>query len=1858
MASPLRLFLCAALLAFPAAARADVVVVFSELMYHPVAPDAASEQAQEWIELHNQMAVDIEMSGWSFTGGVDFTFPPGTVLQAGARLVVAANPAALQAATGFVGALGPWTGRLDNDGETVVLRNKDRRTMDSISYGTDGAWPSGPDGGGTALAKRRAHTDSGDARSWRESLKAGGTPGTENFPEFQPATITTVLDANGAWAYRADGADLGTEWKAPAASEAGWTTANAVFQLGSDALPPPGATGTALPAGPVTYYFRRGFNYSGDSAYTQLKLRLLIDDGAAVYLNGAEVSRFNLAPGASATATATNPRRAAPTWRDFSIAPALLQPTGNVLAVELHQAATLPSYPAAVLAAGPVAYWRLDENSTAGGAASDLAHIPGGPEEGEQNGTLQGLAATSLATAGPRPSDNVGGQPLLGFEAANAAPAFQGNNDGGNDVAVFADGGVLNFSISRKFTIQAWVKGSTSQEDGGAVVCKGTGGGGEQFCLDVVGGRYRLFVRDGAGAAVVAQSSVAPNNRWQHVAVLFDQAAGIMRLYVNGVVATSATPPATLLNTTHEVSVGARELSSGSYDLNFSGTVDEVALFNRALSPTEIVQQYNAAFAAGPTGAETTDAVFAAELIATQTLPTARASSFVLNEISTGGVELMNLGGAAGTAGLTLVRVTANGNISTALAAQEVAARGFAQIALALNAGDRVLLYAADGATVLDSFEVKSTPRSRSPDGTGGWLKPVALTPGAANNVSLSTAVVISEIMFDPPSDAYFPAGTARAGKWIELHNTGAAAVDLSGWAIADGVNYVFPAGSTIPASGHIVVAENPAAVIAAHALPAAQVFGPWSGNLSGGGERLRVEDVAGNPADEVRYASGGRWPEAADGGGSSLELRDAAADSSSPEAWAASDESGKAAWQTFTWRGPNVPSQTGEPTLWRELNLLLVDGPGECLIDDVRVTDTTTGANLIQNGDFSAGGAKWRLLGNHRTSRVEAEPGVPGNQVLHVIASSAGEYQGNQIETTFAGNQALVAGREYEISLRARWLSGGARLNTRLYFNRLPRTNVLAVVPNGGTPGAANSRALPNIGPTFAALSHFPVVPDAAQAVTVSVDAADAQGLSAIDLKYSIRGGAWQTVPMTPAQSGRYSAIVPGQTAASVVQFYVEARDTLGAVSTFPARGPASRALYVVQDGQAAGALPAFRLVMTNADATFLHTPVNTLSNEFLGATVIEREGEVYYDVGVRLKGSFVGRNVARVGFNVRFGPDQLFRGVLDKVAVDRSQGTVLGVSEIIAKHLAASAGGLPSMYDDLARFIHPVGSYSSVAALRLAGFDEEYLDSQFPDGTDGRMFEFEVIRWNLNTIDGNPESPKLPGTESSGTSFTNLDVQSWGDSQEAYRWTALQLMNRDEDDFSALIALEKLFSQSGATFAAGAAQQLDIESWLRALAYQSLVGPIDAAYTGGAVHNFRIYFRPHDGRAMYLPWDWDSSFQRSTSASLIGSGNLAKVVTANADLTRRYHAHMYDLVQASFNTAYMSRWTQHYGARAGQDFSSVLSYIGSRASFVLSQLPTGTAFAATAGTVATNGTAPVSGTAKIAVAFIEVNGVLYAPVWSSNTSWRIVIPLAPGDNTLNIRGIDLNGTAVGGASSTLAVNNPFNNAPPGLRINEWLAENDRAFFDPADGDSEDWLEIHNPTDGPIDFAGWKLTDTPGTATPFVVPNGWTIPAGGFLLVWADDEPAQNPGVPSAGSALHVPFRLSNSGETIQLSAPDGRIADTVRFRRQFANRAEGRYPDSLGAVVAVTLPTPASANALTISSLPALGPEGSTLRFTTTPGLRYTLQRSDDLVAWQDVAPPQIATGSEMTITDPARAGRQRFYRVQVSFERSPET
>jgi hypothetical protein len=102
---------------------------------------ATNEPALEWVELHNQMAVDLDISDWRLSGDINFKFPVGTRAPGRGFIVVAANPTALMAATGLTNVFGPVTNRLANSGGTLEIRNNSDRVLDRVSFGVDGEWP-------------------------------------------------------------------------------------------------------------------------------------------------------------------------------------------------------------------------------------------------------------------------------------------------------------------------------------------------------------------------------------------------------------------------------------------------------------------------------------------------------------------------------------------------------------------------------------------------------------------------------------------------------------------------------------------------------------------------------------------------------------------------------------------------------------------------------------------------------------------------------------------------------------------------------------------------------------------------------------------------------------------------------------------------------------------------------------------------------------------------------------------------------------------------------------------------------------------------------------------------------------------------------------------------------------------------------------------------------------------------------------------------------------------------------------------------------------------------------------------------------------------------------------------------------------------------------------------------------------------------------------------------------------------------------------------------------------------------------------------------------------------------------------
>ena len=144
-----------------------------------------------------------------------------------------------------------------------------------------------------------------------------------------------------------------------------------------------------------------------------------------------------------------------------------------------------------------------------------------------------------------------------------------------------------------------------------------------------------------------------------------------------------------------------------------------------------------------------------------------------------------------------------------------------------------------------------------------------------------------------------------------------------------------------------------------------------------------------------------------------------------------------------------------------------------------------------------------------------------------------------------------------------------------------------------------------------------------------------------------------------------------------------------------------------------------------------------------------------------------------------------------------------------------------------------------------------------------------------------------------------------------------------------------------------------------------------------------------------------------------------------------------------------------------------------------------------------------------------------------------------------------------------------------PRVFINEWLASNSGIVTDEF-GDPDDYIELYNDEDHPVDLGGRHLTDDLTNPTKWRIPDGVVIPAKGFLVIWADNEPWQGP--------LHAPFALSASGETIGLfdRVENGVEAiDVVVFGPQTTDVAQGRVPDGSDCRAFFT-PSPGVSNAV----------------------------------------------------------------------------
>ena len=135
---------------------------------------------------------------------------------------------------------------------------------------------------------------------------------------------------------------------------------------------------------------------------------------------------------------------------------------------------------------------------------------------------------------------------------------------------------------------------------------------------------------------------------------------------------------------------------------------------------------------------------------------------------------------------------------------------------------------------------------------------------------------------------------------------------------------------------------------------------------------------------------------------------------------------------------------------------------------------------------------------------------------------------------------------------------------------------------------------------------------------------------------------------------------------------------------------------------------------------------------------------------------------------------------------------------------------------------------------------------------------------------------------------------------------------------------------------------------------------------------------------------------------------------------------------------------------------------------------------------------------------------------------------------------------------------------------INEILTQN-KGLVKNSAGKSYDYIELYNSSSKTIDVSGYFLSDDKDTLKMFTVPSGTKITAKGFLLIWANGD--------ASSKELNTNFKLSQKGEKLFLSYPNGTLCHSLKYKRQFSNISYGLLPDG-GKEKEYLIPTPAKIN------------------------------------------------------------------------------
>ncbi len=781
----------------------------------------------------------------------------------------------------------------------------------------------------------------------------------------------------------------------------------------------------------------------------------------------------------------------------------------------------------------------------------------------------------------------------------------------------------------------------------------------------------------------------------------------------------------------------------------------------------------------------------------------------------------------------------------------------------------------------------------------GNWGIGQDYTPGAPNNPAFPGAgdIVISEIMYKPQrheprlrydainNQPYTEVGDDEWGEYVELYNRSDSTIDLSGWSFTEGIRYTFPEGTLLLPSKFLVVSASPE-VIAERYAPL-NPAGPWEGNLDNGGERITLRTAAPKSSivDTVRYDDEYPWPIGPDEYGHALECIDLDQDNGTCANWRSShtplsDFSPLPVWQFVTITGSATSNSL----------YIFLDGAGEWLLDDVRLTASGDTSNLIPNGSFETDETGWNKTGNHSGTYHSVQFAHDGNACEHIVATAAGESSINSLNITSIPG--VSVGVTYTLSMWVKYVSGMNSLTFRLSGGGLKTTVTASALqdkgPTGnGTPGTTNSVIANGIPPLVDHIAFTPQKPKSIEPVTVTAQVTDASPIAHVKLETFLGVSSSSTTYVMyddgyhgddSAGDGVYGVQVPPQPSQTLVHFRIIAEDTEGCVTTFPYEDdPSPTFAYYHFDDEITTGLTQYHLWMPQASIDALEADIWTEDYQDCSLVI---DHTAYPHIGVHYRGRGSRSNPKRQ-YQFRFNRNQLYDG-------NRTLDTMLARPDVqqIAFDII-NLVGLPNLQSDLIR-MHINGSFHGVYSA-FESPNSAWLEKHDQD-SDGEIFKARVC--------------ETAGQHYNSDLFTNLyttDQEYWGVWGKSTHPLESPLLIRE--------LIDKLNNLPDSELLPWLDSHVDLDQWFTFWGLRIAMNIDDFL-----CHNYYLYLPGGEGgKWRQFMYDFDSFGRMAYLRPHYGDGlggespdwqrnMFYRRVTNNPTLSRLYHLSLRQLLNDSF--------------------------------------------------------------------------------------------------------------------------------------------------------------------------------------------------------------------------------------------------------------------------------------------------------------------------------------------------------------------